>query len=48
MHGEVENTEDVQMADNFRPMEELLRIPTEGIEDAIVIPAVLANEQSFL
>ncbi|GKB33624.1 reverse transcriptase domain-containing protein [Tanacetum coccineum] len=44
MHGEVENTEDVQMADHLRPMEELLRIPTEGIEDAIVIPAVLANE----
>ncbi|GKD05827.1 reverse transcriptase domain-containing protein [Tanacetum coccineum] len=44
MHGEVENTEDIQMADHLRPMEELLRIPTEGIEDAIIIPAVLANE----
>ncbi|GJR17780.1 hypothetical protein Tco_0966307 [Tanacetum coccineum] len=44
MHGEVENVDDVQMADHLRPMEELLRIPTKGIEDAIVILAVLANE----
>ncbi|GJZ43525.1 reverse transcriptase domain-containing protein [Tanacetum coccineum] len=32
------------MADHSRPMEELLQIPTIGIEDAIVVPAVLANE----
>ncbi|GJR83904.1 hypothetical protein Tco_0154689 [Tanacetum coccineum] len=30
MHGEVENTEDIQMADHLRPMEELLRIPTNA------------------
>ncbi|GJY06949.1 reverse transcriptase domain-containing protein [Tanacetum coccineum] len=32
------------MADHLRPMEELLRILTKGIEDAIVIPAVLADQ----
>ncbi|GJR44515.1 hypothetical protein Tco_1312618 [Tanacetum coccineum] len=32
------------MADHLRSMEELLRIPIIGIEDAIVVPAVLANE----
>ncbi|GKD35039.1 reverse transcriptase domain-containing protein [Tanacetum coccineum] len=41
---EDENVEDVQMADHLRPMEELLRVPIVGIEDAIVVPAVLANE----
>ncbi|GKE18570.1 hypothetical protein Tco_1426147, partial [Tanacetum coccineum] len=44
MHGEDKNAKDVQMADHLRPMEELLRIPIIGIEDAIVVPAVLANE----
>ncbi|GKB22528.1 reverse transcriptase domain-containing protein, partial [Tanacetum coccineum] len=44
MHGEDENAEDVQMADHLRPMEELLRVPIEGIEHAIVVPVVLANE----
>ncbi|GJY45394.1 hypothetical protein Tco_0434457 [Tanacetum coccineum] len=32
------------MADHLRPMEELLQIPIVGIEDAIVVPAVLVNE----
>ncbi|GJX33517.1 hypothetical protein Tco_0243372 [Tanacetum coccineum] len=32
------------MADHLRPMEELLQIPIVVIEDAIVVPAVLANE----
>ncbi|GJU75101.1 hypothetical protein Tco_1272171 [Tanacetum coccineum] len=32
------------MADHLRPMEELLRIPIVGIEDAIVVPAVLADQ----
>ncbi|GKD87622.1 hypothetical protein Tco_1358776, partial [Tanacetum coccineum] len=41
---EDENAEDVQMADHLRPMEELLQIPIVVIEDAIVVPAVLANE----
>ncbi|GJU23492.1 reverse transcriptase domain-containing protein [Tanacetum coccineum] len=41
---EDENAEDVQMADHLRPMEELLQIPIVGIEDAIVVSAVLANE----
>ncbi|GJV84288.1 RNA-directed DNA polymerase, eukaryota, reverse transcriptase zinc-binding domain protein [Tanacetum coccineum] len=41
---EDEITEDVQMADHLRPMEELLRIPIVGIENAIVVPAVLADE----
>ncbi|GKC15990.1 hypothetical protein Tco_1012772, partial [Tanacetum coccineum] len=36
---EDENTEDVQMADHLRLMEELLRIPIIGIENAIVVPA---------
>ncbi|GJS42927.1 putative reverse transcriptase domain-containing protein [Tanacetum coccineum] len=44
VQGEDENAEDVQMADHLRPMEELLQIPIIGIEDAIVVPAVLANE----
>ncbi|GKG20412.1 hypothetical protein Tco_0380213 [Tanacetum coccineum] len=44
MHKEDENLEDVQMADNLRPMEELLQIPIEGLEDTIVVLAVLANE----
>ncbi|GKE78041.1 hypothetical protein Tco_1544161, partial [Tanacetum coccineum] len=41
---EDENAEDVQMADHLRPMEELLRIPILGIENAIVVPAVLADQ----
>ncbi|GKB76553.1 hypothetical protein Tco_0943448, partial [Tanacetum coccineum] len=32
------------MTDHFRLMEELLRIPILGIEDAIVVPAVLADQ----
>ncbi|GJY95438.1 reverse transcriptase domain-containing protein [Tanacetum coccineum] len=32
------------MADHLRPIEELLRIPILGIEDAIVVPAVLADQ----
>ncbi|GJY26886.1 reverse transcriptase domain-containing protein [Tanacetum coccineum] len=44
MHEEEKNAEDVQMADHLRRMEELLQIPIVGIEDAIVVPAVLANE----
>ncbi|GJV79227.1 hypothetical protein Tco_1515097 [Tanacetum coccineum] len=40
---EDENTEDVQMAE-AGSMDELLRIPILGIESAIVIPAVLADE----
>ncbi|GJT70716.1 hypothetical protein Tco_1030002 [Tanacetum coccineum] len=32
------------MADHFRPMEELLRIPILGIENAIVVPVVLADQ----
>ncbi|GJW99286.1 hypothetical protein Tco_0183200 [Tanacetum coccineum] len=44
IQGEDENTEDVQMADHLRPMEELLRIPILGIKDAIVIPTVLADQ----
>ncbi|GKA96695.1 hypothetical protein Tco_0818790 [Tanacetum coccineum] len=32
------------MADHLRPMEELLRIPIVGIENAIVVPVVLASE----
>ncbi|GJY70693.1 reverse transcriptase domain-containing protein [Tanacetum coccineum] len=32
------------MADHLRPMEELLRIPLLGIEDAIVVPAILADQ----
>ncbi|GKA64133.1 hypothetical protein Tco_0763739, partial [Tanacetum coccineum] len=43
IQGEDENVEDVQMADHLRLMEEPLRIPIVGIENAIV-PAVLANE----
>ncbi|GKG23328.1 hypothetical protein Tco_0391364, partial [Tanacetum coccineum] len=44
IQGEDENAEDVQMDDHLRPMEELLRIPIKGIENAIVVPTVLANE----
>ncbi|GJZ09998.1 hypothetical protein Tco_0544757 [Tanacetum coccineum] len=44
IQGEDENAEDVQMADQLRPMKELLRIPIVGIEDAIVVPAILADE----
>ncbi|GJZ10586.1 reverse transcriptase domain-containing protein [Tanacetum coccineum] len=44
IHGESEHIEDVQMADHLRPKEELLRIPIVGIENAIVVPAVLADE----
>ncbi|GJY12031.1 hypothetical protein Tco_0381340 [Tanacetum coccineum] len=44
IQGEDENAKDVQMADHLRPMEELLRIPIVGIENAIVVPAVLADE----
>ncbi|GJW74028.1 reverse transcriptase domain-containing protein [Tanacetum coccineum] len=44
IQGEDENAEDIQMADHLRPMEELLRIPILGIEDAIVVPAVLADQ----
>ncbi|GJX52136.1 hypothetical protein Tco_0280505 [Tanacetum coccineum] len=44
MHGEDENSEDVQMADHLRPMKELFQIPIVGIEDAIIVPTVLANE----
>nr|GEW24058.1 RNA-directed DNA polymerase, eukaryota, reverse transcriptase zinc-binding domain protein [Tanacetum cinerariifolium] len=39
IQGEDENAEDVQMVDHLRMMEELLRIPILGIEDAIVLPA---------
>ncbi|GJS42137.1 hypothetical protein Tco_0567180 [Tanacetum coccineum] len=41
IQGEDENAKDVQMADHLRSMEELLRIPILGIEDAIIVPAVL-------
>ncbi|GJZ74362.1 reverse transcriptase domain-containing protein [Tanacetum coccineum] len=44
IQGEDENAEDVQMADHLRPMEKLLRIRILGIEDAIVVPAVLADQ----
>ncbi|GJR97194.1 hypothetical protein Tco_0269368 [Tanacetum coccineum] len=44
IQGEDENAEDVQMADHLRLMEELLRILILGIEDAIVVPAVLADQ----
>ncbi|GKD81852.1 hypothetical protein Tco_1348691 [Tanacetum coccineum] len=44
IHREDKNVEDVQMADHLRPIEELLQIPTIGIEDAIVVPTVLTNE----
>ncbi|GKD58529.1 reverse transcriptase domain-containing protein [Tanacetum coccineum] len=44
IQGEDENAEDIQMADHLRPIEELLRIPILGIEDAIVVPAVLADQ----
>ncbi|GJY92027.1 hypothetical protein Tco_0507809 [Tanacetum coccineum] len=44
IHGDDKNVEDVQMADHLRLMEEQLQIPIIGIEDAIVVPAVLANE----
>ncbi|GKB53896.1 hypothetical protein Tco_0904649, partial [Tanacetum coccineum] len=44
IQGEDENAEDVQMADHLIPMEELLQIPIIGIEDAIVVLAVLADQ----
>ncbi|GJV72892.1 reverse transcriptase domain-containing protein [Tanacetum coccineum] len=44
IQGEDENAEDVQMADHLRPMEELLRIPIVGIENDIVVLAVLVDE----
>ncbi|GKB66483.1 hypothetical protein Tco_0927895 [Tanacetum coccineum] len=44
IHGEDNNIEDVRMVKHLRPMEELLQIPIVGIEDDIVVPAVLANE----
>ncbi|GKA62548.1 reverse transcriptase domain-containing protein, partial [Tanacetum coccineum] len=44
IHGEDENVDDVQMADHLIPMEELLRIPIVRIENATVVPAVLASE----
>ncbi|GJT64768.1 hypothetical protein Tco_1016248, partial [Tanacetum coccineum] len=44
IQGEDEHAEDVQMADHLRPMEELLQIPIVGIENAIVVHAVLADE----
>ncbi|GJV35167.1 reverse transcriptase domain-containing protein [Tanacetum coccineum] len=44
IQGEDENAEDVQMADLLRPMEELLRIPILGIENAIVVLTVLADQ----
>ncbi|GJR14547.1 retrovirus-related pol polyprotein from transposon TNT 1-94 [Tanacetum coccineum] len=44
IQGEDENAEDVQMADHLRLMEELLRIPILGIENAIVVLAVLADQ----
>ncbi|GJT32419.1 hypothetical protein Tco_0922838 [Tanacetum coccineum] len=42
--GEDENAEEVQIADHLRPMEELLRIPILGIENAIIVPAILADQ----
>ncbi|GKD21625.1 hypothetical protein Tco_1223328, partial [Tanacetum coccineum] len=44
IHREDKNIEDVQIADHLRPMEELLQIPIVGIEDDIVVSAVLAKE----
>ncbi|GKE27889.1 reverse transcriptase domain-containing protein [Tanacetum coccineum] len=44
IQGEDENAEDVQMPDHLRPMQELLRIPIVGIENAIIFIAVLADE----
>nr|GEV23075.1 reverse transcriptase domain-containing protein [Tanacetum cinerariifolium] len=44
IQGEDENAEDVQTADHLRLMEELLQIPIIGIENAMVVPAVLENE----
>ncbi|GJY07236.1 hypothetical protein Tco_0374290, partial [Tanacetum coccineum] len=44
IQGGDENAEDVQMTDHLRPMEKQLRIPILGIEDAIVVPAVLADQ----
>ncbi|GJW92948.1 reverse transcriptase domain-containing protein [Tanacetum coccineum] len=32
------------MADHLKPIEELLRIPILGIQDAIIVPAVLADQ----
>ncbi|GJU54447.1 reverse transcriptase domain-containing protein [Tanacetum coccineum] len=44
IQGEDEHVEDIQMADHLRPMKELLRISIVGIENAIVVPVVLADE----
>ncbi|GJS80401.1 hypothetical protein Tco_0730282 [Tanacetum coccineum] len=44
IQGEDENAEDVQMADHLRLMEELRRIPIVGVEDTIIVPAVLADQ----
>ncbi|GJR82944.1 reverse transcriptase domain-containing protein [Tanacetum coccineum] len=44
IQGDDENAEHVQMADHLRPIEKLLQTPIVGIENAIVVPAVLANE----
>ncbi|GKC92672.1 hypothetical protein Tco_1158114, partial [Tanacetum coccineum] len=44
IQGEDENAEDVQMADHLRPIEELLRIPILGIENASIVPAVLTDQ----
>ncbi|GJY50950.1 hypothetical protein Tco_0675761 [Tanacetum coccineum] len=44
IQGEDKNAEDIQMADHLRLMEELIRIPILGIEDAIIAPAVLADQ----
>ncbi|GJX41863.1 hypothetical protein Tco_0256853 [Tanacetum coccineum] len=44
IQGEDENAEDVQMADHLRPMEKLLQISILGIEDASIVPAVIADQ----
>ncbi|GKE28354.1 reverse transcriptase domain-containing protein [Tanacetum coccineum] len=44
IQGEDEHAEDVQMAYHLRPIEELLRVPVICIENAIVVPAILADE----
>ncbi|GKG10788.1 hypothetical protein Tco_0342188, partial [Tanacetum coccineum] len=44
IQGEDENAKDIQMANHLRQMEELLRMPILGIEDVIVVPAVLADQ----
>nr|GEZ65603.1 hypothetical protein [Tanacetum cinerariifolium] len=44
MSGEDDKPQVGGMADHLRPMKELLQAPTEGVGDAIVVPAVLANQ----